>query len=92
MDLAEVKAQVRRADCPQGQRGLRPTDDFGHARTKSQRSDTPEALRQGAPGGGFILSSSNSIHSAVKPENYRAMLDTWQEYRRYPLKLLINRR
>jgi uroporphyrinogen decarboxylase len=48
---------------------------------------TKEALRQGAPGGGFILSSSNSIHSAVKPENYQAMLCTWQEYGHYPLRL-----
>ena len=48
---------------------------------------TKEALRQGAPGGGFILSSSNSIHSAVKPENYQALLLTLQKYGRYPLSL-----
>ena len=48
---------------------------------------TREALRQGAPGGGFILSSSNSIHSAVKPENYQALLRTWQECGHYPLNL-----
>jgi uroporphyrinogen decarboxylase len=48
---------------------------------------TKEALRQGAPGGGFILSSSNSIHSAVKPENYQALLHTLQDYGRYPLSL-----
>jgi hypothetical protein len=35
---------------------------------------TKTALRQGMPGGGFILSSSNSIHSGVKPENYLAIL------------------
>jgi uroporphyrinogen decarboxylase len=35
------------------------------------------------PGGGFILSSSNSIHSAVKPENYAAMLQTLRECGRY---------
>jgi uroporphyrinogen decarboxylase len=32
-----------------------------------------ECLRAGGPGG-LILSSSNSIHRGVKPENYRAML------------------
>jgi uroporphyrinogen decarboxylase len=31
-------------------------------------------------GGGYILSSSNSIHSAVKPENYLAMVDTVKKY------------
>ena len=30
-----------------------------------------------------ILSSSNSIHSAVKPENYLAMLETLRECGRY---------
>jgi hypothetical protein len=39
------------------------------------------------PGGGFILSSGNSIHSAVKPENYQAMLDTWRKHRDYPMSL-----
>ena len=49
--------------------------------------DTKRALRQGAPGGGFILSSSNSIHSAVKPENYLAMLETLAEYGAYPVEV-----
>jgi len=35
------------------------------------------------PGGGYILSSSNSIHSAVKPENYIAMLDTLKKFGKY---------
>src|SRR6266498_1888829 len=41
---------------------------------------TKAALQKGMPNGGFILSSSNSIHSAVKPENYVAMLKTLREY------------
>jgi uroporphyrinogen decarboxylase len=44
---------------------------------------TKEALRAGMPGGGYILSSSNSIHSAVKPENYAAMLQTLHEHGGY---------
>ncbi len=35
-----------------------------------------QCLRAGAPGGGLILSSSNTIHHGVQPENYRAMLET----------------
>jgi len=41
---------------------------------------TKETLKIGMPGYGFILSSSNSIHSEVKPENYAAMLETLHEY------------
>lgn len=37
----------------------------------------------GKPGGGYILSSSNSIHSAVKPENYRSMLETLKKFGAY---------
>jgi uroporphyrinogen decarboxylase len=46
-----------------------------------------DTIRVAAPGGGYILSSSNSIHSAVKPENYSAMLRAAREYGGYPLKL-----
>jgi len=31
-------------------------------------------IRELAPGGGWIIASSNSIHSTVRPENYAAML------------------
>jgi hypothetical protein len=35
--------------------------------------------------GGLIVSSSNSIHSSVKPGNYLAMWNTIRMYGRYPL-------
>lgn len=38
--------------------------------------ETKECLRVGMPGYGYICSSSNSLHSKVKPENYQAMIDT----------------
>lgn len=55
-------------------------------------SGTPEEVEEevrqcilaGAGGGGLILSSSNTIHRGVKPENYRAMLDALRRYGRYP--------
>ena len=48
---------------------------------------TKQVIKKGGPGGGFILSSSNSIHASVKPENYMAMLDTLKKYGSYPLSL-----
>ena len=36
-----------------------------------------------APGGGYIFSSSNSIHDGVKLENLYAMLDTVKSYGKY---------
>jgi uroporphyrinogen decarboxylase len=48
------------------------------------RKVTRETMRVAMPGGGFCLSSSNSIHSSVKPENFMAMIETWRECRDYP--------
>jgi len=85
MDLAEVKAKV-------GHRvALKGNVDCAHLMTLGTPQDviaaTKNALRVGAPGGGFILSSSNSIHSSVKPANYAAMLATLKEYGSYPIRL-----
>jgi uroporphyrinogen decarboxylase len=51
------------------------------------RRVTRETIRVAAPGGGYCLSSSNSIHSSVKPENFLAMVETLREYGDYPLRL-----
>ena len=42
-----------------------------------------ECIKKAAPGGGFILSSSNSIHSSVKPENFIALLNAGRKYGKY---------
>jgi uroporphyrinogen decarboxylase len=85
MDLARVKAQYGQRIALKGNVDCAELMTFG---TPDQVVEaTMKALRQGAPGGGFILSSSNSIHSAVKPENYQALLLTLHEYGRYPLNL-----
>jgi uroporphyrinogen decarboxylase len=44
-----------------------------------------ETLAKAAVGGGHILASSNSIHPAVRPENYRAMVAAARRWGRYPL-------
>lgn len=48
------------------------------------RKVTRETMQIAMPGGGYCLSSSNSIHSSVKPENFMAMIETWRECRAYP--------
>lgn len=58
-------------------------------------SGTPEqvesavkyCLRVAAPGGGYALSSSNTIHSGVKPELYLAMRNALRKYGTYPLDM-----
>ncbi|MBI5834952.1 MAG: hypothetical protein HZB16_21835 [Armatimonadetes bacterium] len=83
MDLAEVKAKFGDRVALKGNVDCGEVLPFGTV--EETIAETKRALREGAPGGGFILSSSNSIHSSVKPENYAAMMDTWRRYGQYPV-------
>lgn len=81
MDLGEVKAKFGDRVALKGNVDCSQLMTFGTPDEVIEA--TKEALRKGMPGGGFILSSSNSIHSGVKPENYVAMLQTLREFGKY---------
>jgi uroporphyrinogen decarboxylase len=78
MDLGEVKAKYGHRVAIKGNVDCAELMTFGSPDEVIHA--TREALRMGMVGGGYILSSSNSIHSAVKPENYAAMLQTLRKY------------
>ena len=78
MDLGEVKAKYGDRVALKGNVDCAQLMTFGSPEEVVEA--TKDTLRKGMPGGGFILSSSNSIHSAVKPENYVAMLQALREY------------
>lgn len=44
-----------------------------------------ETIAKASPGGGHVLASSNTIHPAVKPANYRRMVETARRWGRYPI-------
>ena len=46
---------------------------------------TKALLRDVAPGGGYLLGSSNSVPYYVPLENYRSMLDTLERFGTYPI-------
>ena len=50
------------------------------------KQETRRVIEAVAPGGGFVLTSSNSIHRGVKLENYLAMLETVRKYGVYPIR------
>jgi len=85
MDLTEVKNQYGDRVAVKG--NVDCIETMSNGRPEDVVADTKRALRQGMPGGGYICSSSNSIHSAVKPENYEAMLDTIKEFGSYPMSI-----
>jgi uroporphyrinogen decarboxylase len=47
------------------------------------RADVRRCIDAGAKGGGFILSDSNSLHSNVKTENIKIMVDEARRYGKY---------
>lgn len=48
-------------------------------------SETKECIKQAAPGGGFILSSSNSISYPIPVSALMAMIETAHEFGKYPI-------
>jgi uroporphyrinogen decarboxylase len=50
-------------------------------------AEVKKCIQVAGPGGGYVCSSSNSIHSGVKPELYTAMVDAIHEYGSYPLDM-----
>ncbi len=85
LDIAKIKQEY-------GDRfALKGNIDCAHLLTFGSMEEvveqTKEVIGIAAPGGGFILSSSNSIHSKVKPENYLAMWNTVRSYGKYPISV-----
>jgi len=66
------------------ERGPVPSDDVLSLMTK--RAVMP-ILRTAAPGGGYVLSSSNSWYTDAKFENCLAMVDAGRKYGRYPISV-----
>ena len=85
MDILSVKSKYGDRIAIKGNVDCANTLSFG---TKAiVIKETKDCLKYGAPGWGYILSSSNSIHSGVKPENYIAMLETLKTYGKYPIQI-----
>ena len=49
-------------------------------------AETRRIIQSAAPGGGYVLTSSNSIHSGVPVGNYLAMLEANRRYGQYPIE------
>ena len=83
MDIGEVKEKYGDRIALAGNVDCGQLLCFG---TKDEvREAVKETIAKGSPGGGHILASSNSIHPAVDPENYRVMVETAREWGAYPL-------
>ena len=81
MDIGETKEYVAGRACILGNIDCRDLLVFG---TEEEVEQTvKETIAVAAPGGGYIISSSNTIHPGVKPENYIAMIKAAHKYGSY---------
>ena len=85
MDIAEMKARYGDRVALKGNVDCAHTLTFGSEREVVE--ETRAVIRKAGMGGGLIVSSSNSIHSAVKPGNYLAMWNAIRMYGKYPLEI-----
>ncbi len=49
--------------------------------------EVKKAIKTAAPGGGYIISSSNSLHGGIPPENAVAYVNAVRKWGKYPIKI-----
>lgn len=85
MTLAETKRRVGDTVALMG------NIDCAHLLPYGTPEEVRQAVRQAisdaASGGGFLLSSSNSVHSSCKAENLIAMVQAVHEFGQYPINV-----
>ncbi len=81
MDIGETKEYVAGRACIVGNIDCRHLLVFGSEEEVEQ--NVKETIETAAPGGGYIIASSNSIHPGVKPENYIAMVKAARKHGGY---------
>lgn len=81
MDIGKVKEHLAGRMCILGNIDCRNLLPFGTE--EEVRKSVRQTIEKVAPGGGYIISSSNTIHPGCRPENYIAMVQAAHRYGRY---------
>lgn len=85
MDIKQVKDYLKGRACILGNIDCMDLLPFG---TEEEVIETvKDTIVKAAPGGGYILSSSNSIHPGCKAENVIAMFRAAKKYGTYPINI-----
>jgi uroporphyrinogen decarboxylase len=81
MDIVKVKALYGDRICVVG--GIDTGDPLSYWNVDELISEVRRRIRELAPGGGWIISSSNTVHASAKPENYGALVWATRTYGQY---------
>jgi len=84
MDIKRVKDEFGDDICLIG--NIDCSDLLSNGTPESVSEVVRSTIQKAAPCGGYILASSNEIHSAVKPNNFISMLETTENFGNYPIK------
>ena len=84
MDIREVKRRYGDRLCLMGNLDL---NYLGMGTREEVEQEVRELIRDIASGGGYIISSGNSLAGYLKPENVLAMRDAIQKYSAYPIRI-----
>lgn len=81
LNIAEVKKEIGHRVCLLG--NIDCIETLVSKEPADVEQEVKRTIEAAAPGGGYILSSSNTIHPGVKSENYIAMVHATHKYGRY---------
>ena len=83
MNIRFIKEKYGNRVCLKG--NINCTKTLVDGSFKDIENEVKNCIKRAALGGGYIISSSNTIHSRVKPENYLRMLEVLKKYGNYPI-------
>jgi uroporphyrinogen decarboxylase len=84
MDIREVKRRYGDRVCVIGNVDL---NILGIGTPEETDREVRELIRDLGPGGGYMISSGNSLASYLKPENVLAMSQAIKKYGKYPIRI-----
>lgn len=84
MNIGDVKAKHGKQLCLLGNIDCEQLLPFGSEEDVDR--SVKETISVAAPGGGYIISSSNTVHPGCKGENYVALVKAARKYGNYPLQ------
>jgi len=84
MDIRAIKREFGDRLCVMGNVDL---VTLGRGTPEEVDNEVRELIRDCGPGGGYIITSGNSLASYLKPENVLAMVEAVKKYGSYPIDL-----